>query len=313
MRQLLGVRGVPAVARERRSDFAALREKVARVVERWGDTFGNRCPVPVHELAASYDVRRIRFEPLLSTAGLSKGTDGYVVHVNTEAYGAAQPAGTVLPFDQESFDRLKPQVRFSIAHEIGHVIFIKEANAGVANDKHRRNVKALEAACNQMAGVILIPKAQFLQVVGDGLFNVTRVVKAMDVFGVSAMTFVLRLKGSDLQRSAQNVNGVLALAQETGGTIVIGPIHVKGPLASGIWQNLSQANQEEPLEGLHLSARQRELVCQSKTVVEKICIGVRADRSVECVLTAERLRLKPLRLLVGIQVTGYPEKKDHDD
>src|SRR3989442_41583 len=173
------------------SAFDRLRSHAWRVVENWAEpnTYSDRAPI--HELAARYGVRGIRFEPLLSSAGLSKTKANFLVHINTEAYGVTHPEGTVLDLSAESLVSLSPQERFSVAHELAHAILLKDADAVAKPRGLRHGTTAVESLCNELAGAILLPKRQFVGMIGDHLFDADIVRNVSRTLGVSVTTFIL--------------------------------------------------------------------------------------------------------------------------
>jgi hypothetical protein len=295
------------MARARASRFEPLQEEAWRAVERWAASNSHATPVPLHDLAALYDVRRICFDRLFSSAGLSKAADGFVVYVNTGAYGVDQIAGTVLEVNAETLKALKPSVRFSVAHEIAHAIFLKETNAAKKKALFLKHNDDLESACNQMAGAMLLPKPQFTAAIGDKLFDANRVTELTTAFGVSATTLILRLKSPDMRGTFRELDGLLAIVEEVGATKVVKVFHFLEPYSNLMWKNLSEGDHAQIWEKLHLGSTNLDQLRESKTVDQSIRIAFDPNRTIACQLTSRRLRDRPLRILVGIRIAGHPE------
>src|SRR2546422_11139957 len=139
--------------------FDTLRQRSEAAAVRWGGTLrGKPLPVPLHELAESLQVKHVRFEPLLSTAGISKAQDGFAIFVNTEARGPSQSQGTVLGLDQDTWAGFEPSTRFTLAHELAHLLFFEAADRNWKSDLFRRHERALERACIEIAGLLLMPR-----------------------------------------------------------------------------------------------------------------------------------------------------------
>ncbi len=291
----------------RTSSFDSLRERGWRVVEKWAAALPRGVSIPLHEFALAHGVRRIQFEPLFSSAGLSKVADGYVIHINTEAHGVHQAEGTILEVNEVNLRELGPAARFSVAHEIAHAVFIQIAGSGKTSSLHR-HTKLLERACNEMAGVMLLPKAHLLASVSEEFFDAGRVLQVMKSFGVSADTLILRLKSEDFQGALSGLDGILAVAVEKNGPIHVDRCHVAGPYASRIWKNLVEIQDSPPWERLHVESEHLASIRNALKVNEAIHMRIDQNRSLKCLLTSERLRTSPLRLVIGIRVVGHLEK-----
>ena len=291
----------------RRSAFTALRERAWCVIDAWAATCLDETLPPIHDLARTYGVRAIRFEPLLSTAGLSKVSDGFLVHVNSDAYDD-KPEGTVLDVNEETLWNLRPPVRFSVAHEIAHAIFHTEAQqAGKASALSKR-LAALETACNQIAGAMLLPKPALLRNVGNRLFDADFVRGLLASFRVSAQVLIIRLQSDDLASSFSDLEGALVLLRARGNEVRIEAAHARGALAVSRWGKLVRDRKNSSLGDLHLRPEIIERILSAEQLRESqnIVWHPGATQTIPCELITRRVSRDPPAVLIGLRILGSP-------
>lgn len=314
------------MANERKSKFDVLREQVWRKVEEWSKSVANGpLPAPIHELAKAWNIRRVRFEPLLSTAGLGQDEDGYVLFVNTEAPGATQSAGTVLEVDG-NWRNFGSPLRFTLAHEISHVIFFDTAEGAVKHDLFRRHAEALENACSQAARVLLMPGQRLVREIGDQLFDVDHLRTLLRVFRVSAEVFVRRLQLPDMRGVFGNVDGLVTFAREEQGVIKTVASQIWGPQAHArfrLAQKPSDGNpdgrllrledlqnpQGHALEDLHLGFDIEACLRGDERISRQFSVPGAHNMTLPCELTACRIHSQPLGFLIGIRVIDPSERE----
>lgn len=235
---------------ERKSKFGPLRAKATFEAERWAESVANLpLPVPIHELAKSRKIQRIEFEPILSTAGIVKRGDGYVIVVNTDARGISKTAGDFMDINAGTIRELPPPIRFTIAHEIAHAILFDVA--GSFKSRTLRAARGLESTCSIIASKLLMPASRVKREIGDALFDPNHIKKVVDAFGVSSQAFILRLQLDDLRSHFERFEGLLGLACSTeGGTKVVAceifGVESWKVLGIGPAQQGSDGSEEEP-------------------------------------------------------------------
>lgn len=126
-------------------------------------TIARSLPVDLKRIAASRAVRRIEFRPLLTHGGLAVRNDGFIIYVRCDT---GQNADLTARFAEDGTGGSLPaamarRARFTIAHEIAHTFFYDirrmpprpktQVDDGASATK-------LELACNQIAGLILMPE-----------------------------------------------------------------------------------------------------------------------------------------------------------
>lgn len=209
-----------------------LRERAWRKVETFGDLASKEAlPVQLDQFARATNIQRIRFERLMSVAGLAKLHNGFEIVVNTEADGVNQAAGTLVDLDRWASTVLDSSLRFTVAHEIAHAIVLAAHEGDWGSDVFRKNQRAIENTCNQMAAALLMPRRHLEREVGLQAFHASHLVAIAGKFGVSCEAFVRRLKQSDIQSAFVNLHGFLAfLSKESGGFGIVCS-HVSGDFA----------------------------------------------------------------------------------
>jgi len=274
---------------------------------------GRDLPVPLHEFAKSRNIQRLRFEPLLSTAGLAKSQDGFEIYLNTEGPGVDQKAGTVLDAGDDNWSGLATPSRFSVAHEIAHLIFKETAEEGSQSDFFRENADKLEVACNEIARMLLIPKQLLIREVGDRLFDASHLGRLLTTFRVSAEVIVRRFRLADLKSVFGNVSGLIALAREDEKAIRIVDSHSFGHLALerfGSALGRSGGRLEGcAIQDLRLHSDVDRWLRQEEKGSQEIRVPWRTDapERLPCELSFHRICRVPLVLLIGVKIAGVPE------
>ena len=312
----------------RKTKFDQLREQAVRRAEEWGKSV-TTSPAPLHELAKSLEIQSIRFEPLLSSAGLEKNTRGFSIIVNTEGFGATSPAGTVLQPSEEEWGELRPPVRFSVAHEMAHVIFMKLARAE-RSDLLRKKLEELEVACNRIAGMILIPAQYFLRHVSKDLFDASRLRTLLTEIRVSPEVFVRRLKQPDMQRAFRDLHGYLAFVRQDNAKLRIvaseafgphararfGERSVQGTLGRSQTRNTQSKSlwdkQWLTLDDLDLPSDDRIRLSNDEVHRQEIAVRCKNNVMLPCVFSAARCTNNPVGFLIAVEVTDGPKPRHAD-
>lgn len=225
------------MAQARRTKFTDLKEQAWRTAHEWSKKVARKpLPTPLHDLATLHKIQYIRFEPLLSTAGIREDENGHVIMVNTEAPGVTQAGGTVLKIDS-SWNDLEPALRFTLAHEISHLFFL--ADVEEKDDLKElvlflgRHNAQLEKTCNEMARVLLIPKQRLISEIrnADQLFDSSHLKRVTTMFRVSPEVFVRRLHVTDMRDAFGNVHGFVAFVRVEDKAFRVVASHVWGPQA----------------------------------------------------------------------------------
>ena len=259
-----------------------------------------------------YGVRRIEFEPLLSTAGLEKEEDGYVMSVNTEAAGANRKEGMALEISAETCLSLNTALRFTLAHELAHLVLLSIADHRL--DVFSEHDEELEVLCNSLAAAILLPKSRFLQDVAARIFDTVAVKQALRDYRVSPEVLIWRIQSrdisvADLNMALGELDGMIALLRAQHEGIVVAATYNRGPLARHRWPTVSNVRQRVPAEKLLLDSNVFGRIATVEFNQEKTDVVWRADagQTIPCELNSCRLYSSPLALLLAVRVTGGPE------
>jgi len=309
----------------RRSRFDAVLDRALRRTDEIAQSLGTmELPIRLSELAHPLRVRTVRFEPLLSSAGLEKTTHGFNIIVNTEAYGASHPAGTVLDASGGAWADLAPPIRFSVAHEMAHVIFIQVVRDESA-DLLRRKQDLLEVACNQIAGRILVPAQAFKREVSDQLLNASHLRTLASKFRVSPEVLVRRLRLRDTRGGFRDVHGYVGLFREAEGSLrmvasqAFGP-HAQGrfgravrrdllrPSSNGEARRMSVSDDERrSLDDLDLPPEVHSFFSEDHVDSRQLEVACSNGLKLPCNITTARCSRRPTAFLIAIEVTGSPE------
>ncbi len=317
------------MSKQKRSKFDELSQRAWRTIEDLTKSIAAKpLPVALDEVASSFGIRYIRFEPLLSTAKLVKIEAGFYILMNTEAPGANQPAGTILDAKGGKWLDLAPSLRFTVAHEVAHAIFL-EAGWDWNRDQFSRHDRALESTCSQMARVLLLPAPRLVQEWDGRPFDVAHIRTLLKRFQVSPQVFVLRLNLHDLRGAFDGFDGMLAFAREEEKHIRIVAYHAWGPLATIRFKAIPSisAAQRQLLErkGTTRSAKEDALLegnqinhLVSDFDVEAwlrtgardlrpVPVAWRTGVTLPCEIKGCQIHSKPPGFFISIRVKGPPE------
>ena len=187
-------------------------------------------PVDLEPIARLLGIRNIRFKPLLSDAGLALADGGYDIIVNTEA-ARALPDGTVLAAGNGAWSSLAEGLRFRIAHELGHIAFLKAAGGDRNDDLFTTDEQEVEKACNCLARNLLLPRLGLIRELGDHLLNLEHVQTVINGFQVAAEVFILRFKLADVRSYFAGENAILAYVHAPDGTPRLRTCQIWGGIA----------------------------------------------------------------------------------
>lgn len=215
----------------------------------------------------------------------------------------------------DTLSQLTPPLRFSIAHELAHLIILGVSERNHDDDIFQNNWKALEQTCNEMAGAILLPKPRFVQDLPGKLFDAVHLGNLIKSFGVSAEVFLQRLNLPDLRDILKSLDGLLAVVREQDEAMKLTSWMIEGNLASQRWRHIRDSRktpsmQDLFIEDLKLPSTLRQSFCKEVNVKEKTQVEWRpapAGMVLPCEFTACRLYQNPLAILIGICVVGPPE------
>lgn len=291
----------------RQSQFGRLRKEAWRFLDKYAKS-GTDGPLPVAlaDMLAARKVRAIRFEPLWSDAGVEADGDGFVICVNTEARGVREVSETTVAVSEYDWTRVGSPVRFSIAHELAHLIVLELAGGKPESDIFKRHAQALENTCNEMARAILLPRTRLVREVDGGLFDAARLVRVCEAFGVSTDVLLLRLGLPDMREAVKGADGMLALLFRGGDNVEVASSVRLGPLASQRWRHLADRSRTVRIEELYLPSELVTAVCDQNRIEVKAQVMWRADMILPCEVTAYRIYDDPLKVLIGIRVAGPP-------
>lgn len=156
------------MAKRRSNSWSSRCRNAIQSAEAVVASVANSLPVDLKRVASHRAVQRIEFAPLLTHGGLAVCNDGFVIYVRCDsgpssdltARFAEDGTGVSLP------STIARRARFTIAHEIAHTFFYDirwmppRPKTQVSD---RASATKLELACNQIAGLILMPEAAMRQ------------------------------------------------------------------------------------------------------------------------------------------------------
>jgi hypothetical protein len=204
--------------------WSARRRRALQLAETLVASTADTLPVDLQQISARRAVRRIEFAPLLTDGGLAVRGDGFIIYVRCGQGNAADlnsqfagdGTGITLPA------QIVRRARFTIAHEIAHTFFYDTATTPprptVQIDDPTSATK-LELACNQIAGLILLPETLLEHWFATSDFVRPKEFRELaDAAAVSTQTVVHRFK--HLRKLVHPEIIVASVTQERGAWII---------------------------------------------------------------------------------------------
>ncbi len=215
-------------AERKQTQIEQLSERAWSEVQKLAGRFGGGPErTPIATFGKELGIIRVQFAPLWSNAGLRRFGDGFEIVINTESPGVGHKAGQVLEMEPEAFSRLGSPLRFTTAHEVAHLVFLKVAG-DVKQDVFVKNVEAVENACNILARILLVPAPTLMKETNARILDVGNVRGLLDAFAVSPEVFIRRMHLSDLRAGFAGTDGLLALAERNGPALEVRTCHIFG-------------------------------------------------------------------------------------
>jgi hypothetical protein len=212
------------------SEFEKLKREVLSTAEDSALAASAGSPaVPLEKIAATVGISSIRVEPLLSLAGLEVLGQTFVIWLNADARQVNLPENAQLDLNDARWRTLSSSIRFHVAHEIAHALFIKRAGRSTMLDKE---IDELERACDEAAGIMLLPKQRLRDTVGEKILSVGHVWGVIQSAQVTPETFIHRLRIiKDEEICHEPRGGVLAVVREEAYGLDVAAYHSWGTFA----------------------------------------------------------------------------------
>ncbi len=263
-------------------------------------------PVALHELASKLRIRQIEFLPLISTAGIRPLDGGYVIYINTRAPGAESVTRERLEPTHDDFSNLNSPLRFTVAHEMAHVFFFNAVGGNHDSPLLRKHWQAIENSCNQMARVLLLPKAPFLRELGPDLLAAPQLWITSRRFAVSPRVLIYRLQLEDLRHTmADSDGGLIGLVEEGRDQAMLVAVHTIGTFARMRWPKQKWSPEGISVNDLHLLVAWEKILNRSERVTVDAEVDWRGDEAAPCRLDLLPISRRPFSAILTIRVTGY--------
>ena len=285
------------------AEFEVVRKRALRAAAAWVRSVETQSlPTPIHELAAKCRVKVLQFKVIVSTAGVKKYSDGFAIVVNALGDGVKYAAGTEMSPGVE-WATLPPMVRFSIAHELAHLLLYDAIDEDEVVSVLDHNWEAVEIACNRIGGMLLLPKASFLRELQSGILDTGRIDTLCAKFGVSREAILRRMCDEEIRTNVQDFDGLVALLKAIDNDLRIVAPFVRGPLASGRFK----VKEKSRLDRLHLPKEIEAAIQAGEPINGDIVLKWREFEVIHC-----HLQFAPSRHGQGgqllVRVTGGPDK-----
>jgi hypothetical protein len=313
---------------ERRTRIAGISQKAWRMLDKLTSSLAELSPpVALDGYARTLGVHSILFKPILSDAGLAKDDTGFQIIINADAVGE-YPSGTRLSATDGTWAKLDPKLRFRIAHELAHIVFLAAAEQDKQSEVFVKNEKAVENACNILARIFLLPSRALVQEIGTELFNVEHIRSAISVFQVAPEVFIRRLNVSDMRQHFGEKRGILAFLKESiTGQLIVKACHIWGSFAqqrfetalrkpddksrdahmslSEEFRQATWALEGKPINDMRLNrtVEIEKLIRTPKSGGQDIHVDWSSERILPCKLASCQLLGSPRSYLTSLEVT----------
>jgi hypothetical protein len=204
-------------------------------------------PSPLNEFAESVGIRRLRLARLLSDAGLAQLDPDYEIVINTDGPARIGDVGRLISLEDDEWSKLSPPLRFTVAHEISHLLFLNAAGGDrqAAAFTKKENEPAVEQGCSRLARVLLLPQAVLARELGSRLFEVNHVRELSRRFRVSLEVLIRRLHLSDIKLATEGMDGLLAVASGGTGDLRVRFCHILGTYAVSRFEQALDTGEEQ--------------------------------------------------------------------
>ena len=263
-------------------------------------------PVPMNEVARAMKVRQMRILPLLCRAGVRRLVDGYELIVNTEAPGVTAAPNTSFGLDAPEWRNLGSALRFWIAHELAHLVYIECAGG----KQPRISEDALEKGCSRLARILVLPTRLMGARVSADCFNPEHLTSLAKEAGVSVQVLIYRLAQADLQRSGQGLDGFVALGEQENGVLAVRAAHVWGPQATARFGSILKRDDDRSatLSDLGLGREFEKAALGGEAYLSERQGVLGANSALPCRVHALQVSPSYGGYLVGVQVLGQPSR-----
>ncbi|MBI5818052.1 MAG: ImmA/IrrE family metallo-endopeptidase [Verrucomicrobia bacterium] len=288
---------------------------------------------PLREAAKKLNITGIRFVPLFCSAGLAKTGSGFEVVLNLDGVRGTSEASSNFEPGSEKWFTLTNRMRFSVAHELAHLIFLEAADGDWREGVFDTNLKSIEGGCSSLARILLLPKQMLLKAVDEQLFDVNLLNEICSRFRVSPEVFIRRLHLSDMTGAFAGLDCVVALVQDNEGILIIKTCHIMGGDSKGRFDTpYEKVRVKKPKDHSSLSKHFRQLAWAIEGLpVAKLGIDDELesklrrdekgkwerevpfgkDTAITCEIRFLRRRSSPLSVLLSILVTRHTHARTH--
>lgn len=185
-------------------------------------------PIPLNVFAKEQKVKAIRFERLISTGGIRQEDRDYVIVIGIRAAGVKEAPGVEISIDSPRWDDFGPPVRFTIAHEIAHLLFYGLVPDGPNSALLAEDPDRLETACNRIAALLLLPISRLPSGLREHRFDVPFIADIIRRFKVSPEAFIWRFGHEDAKDIYKDCDGIIGLLRQRGNSWAIRVCHGRG-------------------------------------------------------------------------------------
>ncbi len=171
----------------------------------------DQIPVPLCFFAKQQNVRAVRFERLISTGGIRQEDREYVIVISSRAAGAECATTKEILTDSPMWNEFGPPLRFTIAHELAHMLFYDLVPSGPNSALLAENPDKLECVCNRIAASLLLPRSRLPPDLKQRRFDVDYIGQIIARFKVSAEAFLWRFANDDVKGIYKDCDGIIGL------------------------------------------------------------------------------------------------------
>lgn len=172
----------------------------------------------LNDLARTLNVGAIRFTQILGSAGLLRtGKDIFDIVLDSSE---DQKLGEVWPRDSSDWNKLSPGRRFSVAHELAHVLLVGESGGDPDKELFSKNERAIDNLCNELAGKLLMPRSRLIRELSGRIFEAPNLNRLTTEFRVFEEALARRLQDTDMKSAFwDDQPGLVALVRSDGTTM----------------------------------------------------------------------------------------------
>lgn len=149
----------------------------------------------ISELAETWEICALYALPLISSSKIEFFQEGYRIGINSDLIKESDKNNiNNNQIEKEKWDNLPSFIRFSILHEIAHIIVLNESGLKPDDKFFKDNFQRIENLCDKVAAALILPKHLLETAIKAHQFTIESINNILSKFNVSPSALINRLR-----------------------------------------------------------------------------------------------------------------------